>query len=202
MVRPGLPNEPAEERIASWLESLLLVAGGPVSISALATVLGVSKRRVREVLAALQHERPGGVRVQLDGNSAQMVTAPENDEIVRRFIGTEKPAPLSRPALEALTIIAYRQPVTRAEIEAARGANSDRHVQLLLARGLIDERGQREVIGRPMQYGTTFAFLEYFGLGSLDDLPPLSDADAGELGQEEIGLRAIQEPLTRATDDE
>jgi segregation and condensation protein B len=122
---------------------------------------------------------------------AQLVTAPENVEAVQRFLGAAKPPPLSRPALETLTIIAYHQGATRPEIEAMRGVNSDRSVQTLLARGLVEELGQRDTLGRPMQYGTSFGFLEYFGLASLEDLPPLESSDQTELRSESLGLRGI-----------
>jgi segregation and condensation protein B len=194
------PNELDRERLTSLLESILLVAGGPVSVAALSICLGEPKRVVREALTLLGDRLRGGIRLQLDAEEAQLVTAPENDDIVRRFIGVERPPALSRSAVETLTIIAYRQPVTRAEIEAARGANSDRQVQLLLARGLIEERGRREVLGHPMQYGTAFAFLEYFGMQSLADLPPLGQAEVGEVEGGEIGLRAVQSPLGPASE--
>jgi segregation and condensation protein B len=131
----------------------------------------------------------------MDDEQVQYVTASENAEVVRRFIGTEKPAALSRSVLETLTVVAYRQPVTRSEVETARGANSDRQVQTLIARGLIEELGQRDTIGRPMEYGTSFAFLEYFGLGSLEDLPPVPEAYISSGLGTEIGLRAVTPTL-------
>jgi segregation and condensation protein B len=182
-------------QLRSLLESLLLVAGGPVSVASLAKTLDESTRRVRRIAVDLKENLSGGVRVQLDGDHVQYVTAPENAEVVRRFIGTEKPVPLSRSVLETLTVIAYRQPVTRSEVEAARGANSDRQVQSLMARGLIEECGQRDTIGRPMQYGTSFSFLEYFGLRSLEDLPVLPAASVSSGVGTEIGLRAVQPEL-------
>jgi segregation and condensation protein B len=109
----------------------------------------------------------------MDKGMAQLVTAPENAEVIQRYLGAAKPPALSRAALETLSVVAYRQPVTRPEIEAARGVNSDRPIQTLLARGLIEELGRRDTVGRPVEYGTGFGFLEYFGLESLDQLPPL-----------------------------
>jgi segregation and condensation protein B len=184
-----------EEQLRSLLESLLLVAGGPVSVVSLAKTLGEPTRRVRRVLQDLQENFSGGIRIQMDDDHVQYVTAPENSDVVRGFIGTEKPPPLSRSVLETLTIIAYRQPVTRSEVESARGANSDRQVQTLMARGLIEEYGQRDTIGRPMQYGTSFSFLEYFGLRSLEDLPALPAASVASGVGAEIGLRAVQPEL-------
>lgn len=174
-------QEPADALLRSQLESILLVAGGPVSIRELARVVDAPQTHVTDVLKALQSSQEGGIQLQLLDGQAQLVTAPENSGIVQRFLGTTKPPALSRSALETLTFIAYRQPSTRSEIEAARGVNSDRVVQTLMARELIEERGRRETLGRPMEYGTTFAFLGYFGLKSLDDLPPIEEEDEGRL---------------------
>lgn len=178
-----------DDELRSSIESILLVAGGPVTVQALATVLDVPKAHVTRLLEELCGRERGGIRVQLHAGGAQLVTAPENVEIIHRYLGTSKPPALSRSALETLTIVAYRQPVTRPEIEAIRGVNSDRAVHTLVARGLIEERGRRETLGRPTEYGTTFAFLEYFGLGSLDDLPDLPAESAGEDQEIDLGMR-------------
>lgn len=177
----------ADDRLRSELESLLLVAGGPVSVFALARVTGVPRAQVAALLTEFQRTWRGGIRLQLHEGEARLVTAPENVEIVHRYLGTARPPPLSPAVLEALTVVAYRQPVTRGEIEATRGANSDRAVQTLLARGLIEERGPKPTLGRPMRYGTTFGFLEYFGLDSLDDLPPVPDEE--DLDGRRLGWR-------------
>ncbi|MBV9281683.1 MAG: SMC-Scp complex subunit ScpB [Chloroflexi bacterium] len=180
---------PAEAGLASAIESILLVAGEPVAVSALARTLGQRADQVVAACEELRRELQGGIRLQLHEGRAQLVTAPENAELVQRFLGAVKPAPLSRPALETLTIVAYRQPVTRSEIEAARGVNSDRALQTLLARGLVEERGQRRSLGRPMEYGTSFGFLEYFGLQSLADLPPLEEAEPPRAPPVTLGMR-------------
>lgn len=187
------PRAPADEPLLSALESTLLVAGGPVSVAALAHVLEVPKTDIVQLLQALGRELRRGIRLQVHADHAQLVTAPENVTVVQRYLGAVKPPALSRPALEALTVIAYKQPITRSEIEAARGANSDRAVQTLLARGLIEERGHRQTLGRPMEYGTSFGFLEYFGLDSLEELPPLAE-QRGSAGLEvhDLGLRAAR----------
>lgn len=184
-------REQDDAGLLSALESILLVAGEPVSVSALASVLEQPKTRMGQLLRSLQESLTRGIRLQVHAEQAQLVSAPENTEIVQRFLGAARPAPISRAALEALTVIAYRQPATRAEVEAARGLNSDRAIQTLLARDLIEERGQRQVPGRPMQFGTTFAFLEYFGLSSLDDLPPIGEQNGDSLSPEGIGLRPV-----------
>lgn len=128
--------------------------------------------------------------MQVHDGSAQLVSAPENVEVIHRFLGTAKPASLSRSALETLTIVAYRQPVTRPEIEAVRGVNSDRAVHTLVSRGLIEERGRRDTMGKPSEYATTFSFLEYFGLRSLDELPALPDNGASGATPTDLGLRS------------
>lgn len=179
-----------EAALDSAVESVLLAAGGPVTLSALAAATEGSTSAVRMSLHRLAGRLTGGIRLQLDGASAQLVTAPENIETVHRFLGTERPPALSRAAIETLVVVAYRQPVTRAEIGGARGVNSDRAVQTLRARGLIEEAGTRDVLGRPMQYATTFGFLEYFGLSSLSDLPPVTEDPEIALDPTRLGLRS------------
>lgn len=189
-MQPPLNPEP-DEAVLSALESLLLVSGGPASVSSLADAIGISRSTTEAALAQLASHLSRGIRLQMHDGQAQLVTAPENGETVHRFLGTSRPSPLSRPALEALAVVAYRQPATRAEVEMARGVNSDRAIQTLLARGLIEERGRRELPGRPAEYGTTFAFLEYFGLASLDDLPPLTEEPEQVGSPVQVGLRAV-----------
>jgi segregation and condensation protein B len=102
----------------------------------------------------------------------QFVTQPEYAPWLKALVGHRlRPPKLSQPAAETLTIIAYRQPITRAEIEQIRGVTVDGVMQTLLERGLVEQVGRAEVVGRPMNYGTTAVFLEYFGLRSLEDLP-------------------------------
>lgn len=159
--------------VASSIESILLVAAEPVSIRTLARLLETDSRGIERGVDFLATELEGrGVRVQTHNGKLQLVTAPENAEIVREFLRLPRQPRLSRPSLETLAIISYRQPVTRSEIEEIRGVSADRVVASLLARGLIEERGRRATPGRPMLYGTTSDFLELFGLSSLDDLPP------------------------------
>jgi segregation and condensation protein B len=179
-----------DEALASALESILLVAGEPVSISSLAASLGEKRQRIQHAARQLHSRLGGGIRLQMTAEDVQLVTAPENEEDVRRFLGVMRLPPLSRPALETLTVIAYRQPSTRAEIEAIRGVNSDRVVQTLISRGLIEQVGRRDTVGRPAEYGTSFGFLEYFGLASLDELPPLPEEPSQDADPTQLGLRA------------
>jgi segregation and condensation protein B len=124
-------------------------------------------------LLAQEHEKAGrSYRLVCVAGAWQFVTEPAYAPWVKALIGHKaRPPKLSQPALETLAIIAYRQPVTRAEVEQVRGVAVDGVMQTLLERGLVEQVGRAEVVGRPMTYGTTPVFLEYFGLRSLDDLP-------------------------------
>lgn len=181
-----------DAQLLSALESVLLVAPEPVSLATLASATGEPRGRVAQALEALQSRLGGGIRLQCHDGRYRLITAPENVEVVQRFLGAAKPPPLSRAALEALTVVAYRQPVTRSEIDEARGVDSDRALRTLLARGLIEERGRRNVIGRPAEFGTTAEFLEYFGLASLAELPEMSGSSSDPVDPEGLGLRRDQ----------
>mgnify|MGYP001191870027 CR=1 FL=1 len=198
----GPESELVDERLASALESLLLVAGGPVSVHALASAVQQPQIRVLSMLRRIGACLLGGIRLQIHDGEAQLVTAPENVDVVQRFLGTAKVPALSRSALEALTIVAYRQPVTRPEVEAIRGVNSERALHTLVARGLIEERGRRETIGRPIEFGTTMGFLEYFGLTSLDDLPPIPTAASQQADAEILGMRSSPDASAAAPADD
>jgi segregation and condensation protein B len=159
----------------SLIESLLFVASEPVRVDRLSVALGISVEQTEEALQALDQEFVHrGLRLQRKGERVQMVTAPEAAECVRRFLGLEVGGKLSPSALETLAIVAYRQPVTRAQIEAIRGVNSDSVLRTLINHGLIEEQGRLEQAGRPIIYGITFEFLQQFGLSSPDQLPPLA----------------------------
>ena len=118
-------------------------------------------------------ETARGLRIQRRGDKVQLTTRPECAPYVEKFLGLTLTSRLSKPALETLAIVAYQQPVTRPEIEMVRGVNCDGVIQTLLSKGLIEEVARLETAGRPIQYGTTFTFLQHFGLRSLDELPPL-----------------------------
>lgn len=160
--------------MAAQVESLLFVADAPVSTGRLAKALEVTEGQVEKGLAELEAvyaER--GLRLQRIGNHVQLITAPEVAPYVERFLGLEAHTTLSRAALETLGIIAYRQPITRPEIEAIRGVSSDSVLRTLLRVGVIEGIGRAPTVGRPVLYGTTFEFLQHFGLRGLDELPPL-----------------------------
>src|SRR5437763_9966980 len=164
--------------LAAQVEALLLVAGDTATVEALAHDLNVSKDAVEEGLDALERhyaENEHGARLQRLGARVHLATAPEHAGVVARFLGVPERARLSPAALETLAIVAYRQPVTRPEIESIRGVNCDHVMRSLLDQGLIEERGRADTPGRPAVYGTTMSFLEALGLRTLDDLPPLDE---------------------------
>lgn len=158
------------------IEGILFAAGDPVPVDRICFALEQDKETVESVCQKLadqySYERRGVRLVKLE-NSWQMCSAPEYAEYIRKTLESRKPAKLSQPALEVLSIIAYFQPVTRAYIEQVRGVDSSYTVSLLLERDLICEAGRLSVPGRPMQFRTTKNFLRAFGLSSLDDLPEL-----------------------------
>ena len=169
-------SQKSTENIELLIESLLFVADEAVHIDRLVGALEVSAEEVEEALQVLAPKYAHrGLRLQRKGSRVQMVTAPEAAGVIRRFLGLESGSKLSPAALETLAIVAYRQPITRAQVEAIRGVNSDSVLRTLTNRGLIEEQGRLEQVGRPILYGTTFEFLQQFGLESLDQLPPLGE---------------------------
>ncbi len=157
--------------IAAAVEAVLFVAEKPVSRSELARVVGATPKAVEAALAELAAAYEGtGLRFQHEGEDWQIVTAPAMAPYVAAYLGADR-LRLSPAALETLAVIAYRQPATRAEVEAVRGVNCDQTIYTLASRRLIEERGRKEAPGRPILYGTTWEFLECFGLRSLDELP-------------------------------
>lgn len=164
----------SERTLVAALESVLFVADGPVPILKLQNVLQASQDEVRRAIATLERECAGrGVRLFKMGDQVQFVTAPDCAPHVERLLGIVPRNKLSAAALETLAIIAYKQPITRGAIERVRGVNCDRAIATLLARDLITEVGRADTLGHPVLFGTTFTFLEQFGLPSLEHLPPL-----------------------------
>lgn len=172
----------------SALESMLYVWGEPLSIKAASDVLGIEYDQVKELLIELkdEYENDGrGIRIRQINRSFQMITPAENAIFIKRLCTPVKSSKLSQAALEVLAIIAYKQPVTKAEIEAIRGVRADRVVEGLMKRNLVAEKGRSEGIGRPIIYGTTDVFLKQFGFASISELPPFQDLE-GVLSDEEI----------------
>lgn len=184
--------------IPALIESILFVASGPVPITRLARTLGVTNSVIRTGLKTLDETYIGrGLRLLRIDSTVQLTTAPENSEIVEAFLGIEVlPSRLSQAALEVLSIIAYMQPITRPQIDEVRGVNSDGALRTLLSRGLLEEVGRLEGPGRPILYGTSPEFMQYFGLGDLAELPPLPENLEEEALKEEALKEESEEPAS------
>ncbi|MGB3701058.1 MAG: SMC-Scp complex subunit ScpB [Anaerolineales bacterium] len=160
------------------LEAVLFVAPVAVSISQLASALEISDAEVEAVLQQLGNDyQERGLRIQRHAGKIQLTTTPHVAETIERFLGLEISSYLSQAALEALSIVAYEQPVTRPQVDSIRGVNSDGVVKNLLHKGLIQDIGRAEGPGRPILYATTPEFLQQFGLNSLAELPPLESEE-------------------------
>ena len=163
--------------IKAIVESLLFASGVPLPLRRLVEVVGATRTEVKAALAALRAEYTGpyrGVRLREVAGGYQFRTVADYADYVKA-LGRDKPVKLSRAALETLAIIAYRQPLTKIEIEAIRGVDVDGVLNSLLTRKLITVLGRKDVPGRPWIYGTSRQFLEIFNLDSITDLPPLPD---------------------------
>ncbi len=168
-------EERSDAQFATLLEALLFVSDGPVSERTLARVLEATPGRIGAALELLGVSLAGrGLRLQRGPDGAQLVTAPELAGVVESFLGVESRRRLSPAAMETLAIVAYKQPVTRGQIERIRGVSSDAAVGTLRARDLIAEVGRAPGPGRPTLFGVTQRFLEHFGMESLRQLQPLA----------------------------
>lgn len=168
-----------EDREAkSIIEALLFMSGEPLTFDTLKNILEIDRAEVerltKELVTGYMTANSGLVVVEVAGG-VQMVTNPACSPWVKKLVSTAVPARLSQPSLETIAIIAYKQPIIKAEVEAIRGVNSDGVIKTLLERRLIRILGRKEVPGRPLMYGTTKEFLQYFGLKDLSELPTLKE---------------------------
>jgi segregation and condensation protein B len=167
-----------EPPLATQLEGLLFVAAEPVAPAELAQALDVSPTLVESGLTELESAlRARGLRLQRHAGRVQLTTAPELADSIEKFLGLESRSHLTRAGLETLAIIAYQQPITRPQIDGIRGVNSDSMLRSLLNKGLIYEAGRAEGPGRPFLYVTTPEFLQYLGLNSISELPPVETTE-------------------------
>lgn len=162
----------------SILEALLFLSGEVIGAQSLREILGLPEGDIRNLMNELiteYRERNQGLLIVEVAQGYQMVTNPAYAEWVKKFRSTHASSKLSMPALETLAIIAYKQPIIKAEIEQIRGVNSDSAIRTLSEKRLIKIMGRKEAPGRPFLYGTTREFLQYFGLKDLTELPLLKD---------------------------
>lgn len=162
--------------LPSLLEAILFASDEPVSLSRLVDSLEVSESEVLAAIESLEREYSDrGVRLQRVSGGFMFVTRSRYAGQIEKTLSKRVPLSLSKGTMETLAVVAYRQPVTRQEVEAVRGVNPEASIETLLEKGLIRELGRKKTLGRPKLYGTTGEFLSKTGLNSLEDLPPLSD---------------------------
>jgi segregation and condensation protein B len=171
-------------QVAAAIESILFVSGRPLEYGELRKLLDIDDLTLNEGLEALAEQleqQARGIRLQRLGMQVQLVSAPENARYIAALLGLPMTAKLTNAALETLSVVGYRQPITRAQIEAVRGVNSDRALLSLIQHGLVVEIGRTQTVGRPALFATTPEFLQQFGLTNLDQLPqPAIDAEPQE----------------------
>ncbi|MBQ8149841.1 MAG: SMC-Scp complex subunit ScpB [Clostridia bacterium] len=176
--------------VSNIIEAILFVAGEPVTIGDLAAALELSEMETVGAVEAMQKQYDidrRGIVLQRYGDHVRMETRPEYAPYVQRLLQPVQRQSLSQTVMETLAVIAYRQPATKGEVEQVRGVKCDYSIQALLSKGLIQEAGRKEALGRPILYVTTDKFLEHFGLSDIRELPPLPDPQAVE---------KVDEPLT------
>ncbi len=173
-------------------EGLLFASGDEgITIKQMMKVLEITEEAARHIIDELKYDyehTDRGLMIMEANGVLHLTTKPEHSEYFRKLLETPQSTKLSQAALETLAIVAYRQPITRAEIDEIRGVKSDGPVQTLINRSLIEEMGRKDTVGRPILYRTTKDFLTFFGLTSLDELPPLPETDETDLSNQEVDL--------------
>ncbi|GAB6256043.1 MULTISPECIES: SMC-Scp complex subunit ScpB [Peribacillus] len=190
--------------VINWkgiLEALLFAAGDEgLSVKQIASVLEITEYQATDIVESLKEEYISDVRgiqvIEIAG-VYQMTTKKEHSDYLKRLVETSSTQGLSQAALETLAIIAYKQPITRAEIDEIRGVKTERPIHTLVTKVLIKEVGRAEGSGRAYLYGTTKEFLDYFGLNSIDELPPLADNsdDSFENGEADLFFEKFQQTI-------
>lgn len=164
------------EQVAAAIESILFVSGRPLERAELRKLLAIDEALLMDGLQSLEQTLSNtqrGIRLQRLNEQLQLVTAPQYARYVAALLGLPMSAKLTTAAMETLAVISYRQPVTRTQIEAVRGVNSDRALASLIQHGLVEEVGRAQTVGRPTLFATTADFLQQFGLTNLEQLPRL-----------------------------
>ncbi|NLX85543.1 MAG: SMC-Scp complex subunit ScpB [Clostridiales bacterium] len=175
-----------DREIKSIIEAGLFAAGDPVSLKDLCSVLDMDQKDVLPLLKEMKdwynYERRGIQLIEAEGHY-QFSTRPEYYEYIQKLHTPQRRQGLSQAALETLAIIAYKQPITRAEVEAIRGVQSDTAISTLIEKRLIQEVDRLDTVGRPILYGTTIDFLKYFGLSSVKELPDILEKQISYLDE-------------------
>ena len=188
------------------IESLLFVTDEPLPAGKLAGLTGRTEEEIKAAVAELKEDLASagrGIRLKSIAGGVRLYTDPKNRVYIEKLILSSDFRRLTQAGLETLAIIAYRQPITRAEIAGIRGVSIDTVLANLIAKGLVKETGREDVPGRPTLYGTTERFLESFGLDSLEELPELGDFEPDEETQRKIRFKlAGQSPAADLTKDQ
>lgn len=186
----------SKKSMKSAFESMMFVWGEPLDVKAAADVFDITKQEAYDLFKELQeeYEQEGrGIVIREVNKTFQFVTREENADYIERLCTPVKARRLSQSALEVLAIVAYKQPVTKGEIEAIRGIKCDRVMEGLMKKDLVCEKGRSEAVGRPILYGTTDTFLKNFGFSSLKELPPIDDVE---------GVMAVDADLVETEDED
>ena len=171
----------SRKSIKSAFESMMFTWGEPLDVKTAADVMNISRQEAMECFLELKDEyiqEGRGIVIRQINQSLQFVTREENSDYIRRLCTPVKMKKLSQSALEVLAIVAYKQPVTKGEIEAIRGIRCDRVMDGLIKKELVCEKGRADTVGRPILYGTTDVFLKNFGFSSIKDLPEIEDIES------------------------
>lgn len=188
-----------KQRIKSAIESMMFVWGQPLDVKDVADIFNEDKMEIYSLCKELQeeYEQEGrGIVIREVNKSFQFVTRKENIDYIERLCTPVKKKKLSQSALETLAIVAYRQPVTKGEIESIRGIRCDRVIDGLMEKGLVADVGRADTVGRPILYGTTDEFLKQFGFTSLKELPEIGDF--GLIEAEEKEREALEGQISMA----
>ena len=186
----------SKKAMKSAFESMMFVWGQPLEAKAAADVFNITKQEAYDLFKELQeeYEQEGrGIVIREVNKAFQFVTREENADYIERLCTPVKARKLPQSALEVLAIVAYKQPVTKGEIEAIRGIKCDRVMEGLIKKDLVCEKGRSDAVGRPILYGTTDTFLKNFGFSSLKELPPIDDIE---------GVMAVDADLNEPEDDD
>ena len=181
-------NTMAEGSLKGRIEAILFVAGEAVPIRDMAKALQIDEKELKAALKEIGSEydyEQRGFMLKRFGDKVQLATRPLYSEDVLRLLQPVQQQSLSQAAMETLAVVAYKQPVTRAEVEQIRGVKCDYSLQSLMMKGLIQEAGRKDTIGRPILYATTDTFLSHFGIQGLEDLPPLPETESGTTEEED-----------------
>lgn len=194
-----------ESKLDSAVEALLFASPDPLSAGEIGRIIGRDRRGTAELIDELNRKYQGwgrSFRIEKFGDKFRIYTLPEFDQYIGKLVDIPRPVRLSKAALEVLSIVAYKQPVVRSEIERIRGVNADGVLRTLLEKGLIEICGRSDSVGRPLLYRTTWDFLEFFGISDLSELPVPESVGDDSSSKRFVMRRLAEEAEPAASADE